>query len=164
MDISADTRATLDTPLGPLGLAASPLGLVRCSFRAADGPAPADPEARRLLDLAREELAAYFAGELTTFTVPADLRRLDPLHRRILDGLRGVPFGETTTYGELAAAVGLTDDGPRQVGVAMARNPVLVVVPCHRVLGAGGTLTGYSGGLDRKRTLLDMESKAPALW
>ncbi|WP_232661734.1 methylated-DNA--[protein]-cysteine S-methyltransferase [Pseudonocardia sp. TRM90224] len=159
-----DTRVQLDTPLGPMGLAASALGLVRCSFRAAARPAPVDPQARRWLDVADEELTAYFAGELTTFTVPVDLRRLDPLHRLILDGPRSVPYGTTTTYGELAAAVGLTEDGPRQVGVAMARNPVLVVVPCHRVLGAGGTLTGYSGGLPRKRTLLDMESKVPALW
>ena len=93
------------------------------------------------------------------FSVPVDLRRVDGARRRILDGLADVGYGETTTYGDHAARLGLIDDGPRQVGAAMARNPVAIVVPCHRVLGAGGALTGYAGGLARKRALLELEGR-----
>ena len=127
-----------------------------------DGPprgAPATPAAHAWLDLAHRELDAYFAGELRQFTVPVDLSRVDDAHRRILDALAELPYGQTTTYGALATRLGLVDDGPRQVGAAMARNPVLIVVPCHRVLGAGNTLTGYAGGLAVKQALLDLERR-----
>ena len=115
--------------------------------------------ARGWLDLARRELDEYFAGRLRQFNVPVDLHRVDGARRRILDALAEVGYGETTTYGALAARLGLVDDGPRQVGVAMARNPVAIVVPCHRVVGAGGALTGYGGGLPAKQTLLDLEGR-----
>jgi methylated-DNA-[protein]-cysteine S-methyltransferase len=92
--------------------------------------------------------------------VPIDLHRLDPERRAVLEALaHGVEHGETTTYGALAGAVGLTEDGPRRVGVAMARNPVPILVACHRVIGANGKLTGYAGGLEVKRALLDLESR-----
>lgn len=143
-----------------MNMAASPTGLTRCTFRRIPRRSDAtDPRAQGWLDLARRELDAYFAGDLREFTVPVDLGRVTPLHRRILDGLAIVGHGSTTTYGELAAAVGLTDDGPRQVGGAMARNPVLVIVPCHRVLGTGGKLAGYAGGLAAKQRLLDLEAR-----
>jgi methylated-DNA-[protein]-cysteine S-methyltransferase len=151
-----------DTPHGTMTLAATDRGLTRVTFRAVRRSAPlaaASPSARRWLDLARRELDAYFAGQLRRFTVPADLHRVDEAHCRILDALSDVGYGETTTYGALAARLGLVDDGARQVGAAMARNPVLIVVPCHRVLGAGGTLTGYAGGLATKQALLDIEGK-----
>jgi methylated-DNA-[protein]-cysteine S-methyltransferase len=149
-----------DTPVGRLTLAASDRGLTHVSYRGVrSATGAAGPAARAWLDLARRELDDYFAGRLRQFTVPVDLQRVDDARRRILDGLADVGYGETTTYGTLAAAVGLVDDGPRQVGVAMARNPVAIVVPCHRVLGAGGSLTGYGGGLAAKRILLDLEGR-----
>ena len=135
-----------DTPVGRLTLAASDRGLTRVSYRGVRGPAS-------------RELDDYFAGRLQGFSVPVDLRRVDDVRRRILDALADVGYGETTTYGALAARVGLVDDGPRQVGVAMARNPVAIVLPCHRVVGAGGALTGYGGGLPAKQALLDLEAR-----
>lgn len=151
---------THDTPHGPLTLVASDHGLTRVSFRAVRRAVPtAGPAAPAWLDLARRELDAYFAGALRGFTVPVDLRRVEDGHRRILDALTDVGYGQTTTYGALATRLGLIDDGPRQVGAAMARNPVLIVVPCHRVLGAGDTLTGYAGGLAVKQALLDLERR-----
>ncbi|MHA6793935.1 methylated-DNA--[protein]-cysteine S-methyltransferase [Pseudonocardia bannensis] len=164
--MTATATITHPTPAGLLTLAASASGLTRCTFRPApvsvDGAGEASPAARRWLDLARRELDGYFTGRLREFTVPVDLRRVGTRHRRVLDGLAHVGYGETTTYGRLAAAVGLTDDGPRQVGGAMARNPVLIIVPCHRVLGAGGRLVGYAGGLTVKRRLLDLEGRDQA--
>lgn len=153
---------THDTPLGRLWITASERGLTRVTFRTQ----PVDratPPVQAWLDLARRELDAYFTGDLQTFTVPVDLRRVDDKHRRILEALTDVGYGETTTYGTLASALGLVEDGPRQVGAAMARNPVLIVVACHRVLGAGGKLTGYSGGLAVKQGLLDLEAGRRAL-
>jgi len=151
---------THETPHGLLTLVASDHGLTRVTFRTVRRAVPAaGPAARAWLDLARRELDAYFAGDLRHFTVPVDLRRVDDGHRRILDALTDVGYGETTTYGALATRLGLVDDGPRQVGAAMARNPVLIVVPCHRVLGAGERLTGYAGGLAVKQALLDLERR-----
>ena len=151
---------THETPHGPLTLVASDRGLARATFRAVRRTVPATgPAAHAWLDLARRELDAYFAGELLRFTVPVDLRKVGEGHRRVLDALTDVGYGETTTYGALAARLGLVDDGPRQVGAAMARNPVLIVVPCHRVLGAGDKLTGYAGGLAVKQALLDLERR-----
>ena len=154
---------TLGSPVGRLHLAASAAGLTRCAFRPrtrAAQPSAADAAAHDLLDQARRELEEYFAGERREFTVPVDLGRVGQPHRRILEALAAVPYGATTTYGRLAATVGLVEDGPRQVGAAMARNPVAIVLPCHRVLGAGGSLTGYAGGLPAKQRLLDLEARA----
>lgn len=151
-----------DTPVGRLAMAASERGLTLATFRTIPA-ARATPPARAWLDLARRELDAYFAGDLRTFTVPVDLRRVEDRHRRTLEALADVGYGETTTYGALATTLGLIEDGPRQVGAAMARNPVLIIVGCHRVLGAGGKLTGYSGGLAVKQALLDLEAGHRAL-
>ena len=154
---------TVNTPLGPLNLAASAAGLTRCTLRPVrPGPAPRRHRARPAwLELARRELDAYFAGELREFTVPVDLSRVEPPHRRILEALSASGTADTTTYGALAdPSSGLVEDGPRTVGAAMARNPVWIIVPCHRVLGAGGRLTGYAGGLPAKRHLLDLEAAA----
>jgi methylated-DNA-[protein]-cysteine S-methyltransferase len=151
---------THETPYGSLALVASDHGLTRVTFRGVRRAAPtAGPAARAWLDLARRELDAYFAGELRRFTVPVDLRRVENGHRRILDALSEIDYGQTTTYGALATRLGLVEDGPRQVGAAMARNPVLIVVPCHRVLGAGNTLTGYAAGVAVKQALLDLEQR-----
>jgi len=153
-----------DTPIGKLTLAASAQGLTRARLhRAAPLPKPEaesiDPSVRRWLDQARRELDEYFAGRRHEFSVPVDLSRVELHHRRVLDYLADVGYGRTSTYGALATALGLTEDGPRRVGAAMARNPVLIVVPCHRILGAGGKLTGYAGGPGAKRWLLDLEGR-----
>ena|SRR5919197_3766338 len=155
------TTAIHDTPLGPLTLAASDAGITKASFRGRSSPETGDGQ--QWIDQARRELDEYFAGTRTRFTVPVDLRRVEPEHRAVLDALDTVDYGETTTYGTIAAALGMVDDGPRRVGVALARNPVLILVPCHRVVGATGSLTGYAGGLDAKRRLLDLESGKLAL-
>ncbi|MET9254636.1 methylated-DNA--[protein]-cysteine S-methyltransferase [Streptomyces sp. NPDC003717] len=101
------------------------------------------------------QLGAYFAGDLTAFTVPLTLQGT-PFQRTVWNALRAIPYGETRTYGELAAALG-NPAASRAVGLANGRNPVGIIVPCHRVIGASGSLTGYGGGLPRKRRLLDLE-------
>ncbi|MFF7896998.1 methylated-DNA--[protein]-cysteine S-methyltransferase [Streptomyces sp. NPDC007907] len=107
---------------------------------------------------AEEQLKAYFAGELKEFTVPLRLNGT-PFQRRVWDELRRIPYGETRTYGRLADALG-TPAASRAVGLANGRNPIGIIVPCHRVIGANGSLTGYGGGLDRKQRLLDFERGA----
>jgi len=102
------------------------------------------------------ELDAYFAGKLRQFTVPLDLRGT-PFQRRVWELLCDIPYGETRSYGEVAQAVG-NSKASRAVGQAIGGNPVAIVVPCHRVIGSDGGLTGYGGGLPRKRALLDLES------
>ncbi|MGC9495794.1 methylated-DNA--[protein]-cysteine S-methyltransferase [Streptomyces sp. WG7] len=104
---------------------------------------------------AEEQLTAYFAGELKDFTLDLRLNGT-PFQRTVWDQLRRIPYGETRTYGELAAALG-TPNASRAVGLANGRNPIGIIVPCHRVIGASGSLTGYGGGLERKRRLLDFE-------
>ncbi|MEV0258156.1 methylated-DNA--[protein]-cysteine S-methyltransferase [Streptomyces sp. NPDC050732] len=101
------------------------------------------------------QLEAYFAGELTEFDVPL---RLDgtPFQRTVWRALQQIPYGETRTYGELAEALG-RPNASRAVGLANGKNPIGVIVPCHRVIGANGSLTGYGGGLDRKQRLLAFE-------
>jgi methylated-DNA-[protein]-cysteine S-methyltransferase len=155
---------TFDSPLGRLTLVASAQGLTRCTLRAvtvAADPAAddADEAARGWLTQAADELDGYFAGGREEFTVPVDLARVAAPQRRILEALSTIGYGRRTTYGELARRLELVDDGARKVGGAMARNPVLIIVPCHRVLGAGGRLTGYAGGLPAKQWLLDMEAR-----
>jgi methylated-DNA-[protein]-cysteine S-methyltransferase len=112
-----------------------------------------------------DQLDAYFAGELRQFDLDLDLHGT-PLEQAVWRALLGIPYGETASYGEQAAKVdpALFDadvepwQRARVVGAANGRNPVAIVVPCHRVIGADGSLTGYGGGLERKRALLDLES------
>ncbi|MFH9569470.1 methylated-DNA--[protein]-cysteine S-methyltransferase [Streptomyces sp. NPDC017454] len=104
---------------------------------------------------AEDQLTAYFAGELKDFTIALCLNGT-PFQRTVWDQLRRIPYGETRTYGELADALG-NPAASRAVGLANGRNPVGIIVPCHRVIGASGGLTGYGGGLERKQRLLDFE-------
>lgn len=104
---------------------------------------------------AREQLTAYFAGELKEFTLELRLHGT-PFQRGVWDRLTRIPYGETRTYGQLADALG-NAKASRAVGLANGRNPIGIIVPCHRVIGTTGGLTGYGGGLDRKRRLLDHE-------
>lgn len=106
---------------------------------------------------ARSQLEAYFAGDLVNFEL--DLQPGGtPFQRRVWTALRGIPYGSTTTYGRLASELG-EPRGPRAVGLANGRNPIAIIIPCHRVIGADGSLTGYGGGLDRKRWLLEHERR-----
>ncbi|KUM78378.1 methylated-DNA--[protein]-cysteine S-methyltransferase [Streptomyces curacoi] len=105
---------------------------------------------------AQDQLEAYFAGELKEFTLELRLNGTD-FQRRVWDRLRRIPYGETRTYGELADDLG-NPGASRAVGLANGKNPIGIIVPCHRVVGANGGLTGYGGGLDRKQRLLDFES------
>jgi methylated-DNA-[protein]-cysteine S-methyltransferase len=149
-----------ESPLGPLTIATGPSGLTGLSFpgaRAEHDESRRDPAA---LAGAVAQLDAYFAGERRAFELPLDLRGT-PFQRRVWAQLRRIPYGATVTYTELAAEVG-RPDVVRAVAAAVGRTPVPIVVPCHRVLGAGGALTGYGGGLQRKAALLDLEARASA--
>ncbi|HEX4690359.1 MAG TPA: methylated-DNA--[protein]-cysteine S-methyltransferase [Solirubrobacteraceae bacterium] len=150
-----------ESPLGPLTVEAGPLGLTAISFPGAGGAAR--DEGRRdptALAEAVVQLDAYFAGERRAFDLALDLRGT-PFQRRVWAELRRLPYGATVTYTELAAAVG-RPEVVRAVAAAVGRTPVPIVVPCHRVVGAGGALTGYGGGLQRKAALLDLEARVAA--
>ncbi|KJY43391.1 cysteine methyltransferase [Streptomyces sp. NRRL B-1568] len=111
---------------------------------------------------AERQLAAYFAGELTGFDLPLRLKGT-PFQQRVWAGLQRIPYGQTLSYGELAERIGAPPGASRAVGLANGKNPVGIIVPCHRVIGASGSLTGYGGGLDRKRRLLAFESSGEGL-
>jgi methylated-DNA-[protein]-cysteine S-methyltransferase len=110
-----------------------------------------------LAECARQ-LRAYFAGDLTDFDLPLAPDGT-PFQRRVWAELLAIGFGKTATYGEIAHRLGMTNAASRAVGLANGRNPIPIVIPCHRVIGANGTLTGYAGGLDRKQLLLDLETE-----
>jgi methylated-DNA-[protein]-cysteine S-methyltransferase len=163
VDVSFDVA---DTPVGPLLLAVTEAGLCRISF----DPEPereTDELARtfgvrvlrspREVDRVRRELDEYFQGRRRMFDLPLDLRGRTGFSREILDRLARVPYGEVTTYKSLAVEAG-NPHAARAVGTIMNRNPIPIVLPCHRVVGSNGSLVGYGGGLDRKRQLLDLES------
>ena len=114
-----------------------------------------DPRARPLVQ-AKRELDEYFEGRRRDFDLELDLRAAPTFHRRVLEELARVGYGHTTTYGALAAQTG-NPRAARAIGTVMNRNPVPIVLPCHRVVGSNGSLTGYGGGLDRKEWLLRLE-------
>jgi methylated-DNA-[protein]-cysteine S-methyltransferase len=150
----------VDSPVGPLFVAATDRGLVRISFTpdGADERLAREIGVRVLqvpLDDVRRELDEYFAGRRTAFDLPLDLR-VSPFNEQVLRELARVPYGRTTTYGALAAQVG-RPRAARAVGTVMNRNPLPIVLPCHRVVGASGALVGYAGGLERKERLLSLE-------
>jgi methylated-DNA-[protein]-cysteine S-methyltransferase len=152
-------QARMDTPLGPLTLAATDAGLAGAWFDEDAHPpgridAPVDPD-QRWIAQAREELQAYFAGRLKHFSVPTDLHGT-PFQRAVWQALLHIPAGATSTYADIARAAG-SPKGVRAAGAAIGRNPVSIIVPCHRVIGHDGGLTGYSGGLHRKEALLALE-------
>jgi methylated-DNA-[protein]-cysteine S-methyltransferase len=147
-----------ETRIGTLYLEASEAGLTLLGYSPPTQAAARSAAGDRIVAAACEEIDAYLEGELREFTVPVDLSAVGAGQRRILDGLAPVGWGETITYGRLATSVGLPLSDSRRVGGAMAGNPVAIVVPCHRVVGSDGSLTGYAGGLERKRALLDLEA------
>jgi methylated-DNA-[protein]-cysteine S-methyltransferase len=150
---------TIESPIGLLTLAGS--GSVLTNLRMVDQtyePDRADwsPDPRAFDD-AVEQLIAYFAGELTDFDIELELRGTE-FQRRVWNALRTIPYGETRSYGEIAEQIGAPGSA-RAVGWANGHNPIAIVVPCHRVIGANGSLTGFGGGLDRKRALLELEKQ-----
>jgi methylated-DNA-[protein]-cysteine S-methyltransferase len=120
----------------------------------------ADPIAvdRSVLIQVRDELSAYFAGERVVFDVPSAARRGSDFERAVWTQIAAVPYGETTSYGAIARAVG-EPGGAQAVGLACNRNPLPILVPCHRVIGSDGKLVGFGGGLSRKRFLLSLEAR-----
>ena len=145
---------SVDTPIGTLWLSRDEHGLRRIDFHGHDGAHGRDP----LLAEAEAQLHAYFAGERQRFELPLSPRGTD-FQRSVWAAVEAIPYGTTTSYSALAAELGRAR-ACRAVGAANGRNPLPVVIPCHRVLGSAGGLTGYGGGLVRKRALLDLESGA----
>jgi methylated-DNA-[protein]-cysteine S-methyltransferase len=162
LDVAYDL---VDTPLGTLLVASTERGLCRIAYdaeperevdrlahlfgvRVLRSPRPIDP--------ARRQLDEYFAGSRQRFDLAVDLALVAAFNKRVLHELARVPYGEVVTYGELAARAA-RPRAARAVGTVMNRNPLPIVLPCHRVIGANGKLVGYGGGLDRKETLLRLE-------
>ncbi len=153
----------IPSPVGPLLTSAEDGGLTSVWFAPHEGRIRAGWERDRgrsgkaslVLAAAREQLGANFAGALTGFTVPL-LPRGTPFQLRVWEGLRRLRFGETVSYAELARRIG-APDAVRAVGAANGRNPLPIIVPCHRVIGSDGSLTGFGGGIERKRWLLAHE-------
>jgi methylated-DNA-[protein]-cysteine S-methyltransferase len=143
----------VDTPIGALGLIASDSALQGVMF---DGRRVRVEGSSPVLDEAARQLDAYFAGELVAFDLPFEVNGSE-FHRRCWLALASIPYGQTVSYGEQARRLGLGHDAARAVGAANGRNPLPVVLPCHRVIGADGSLTGFGGGLDVKRFLLEHE-------
>ena len=145
-------RRTIDSPAGRLMLQARDGILCRIEFAAGDERADDDDQ---VLDEAQRQLAQYFAGERKAFDLPLE-QNGTAFERAVWARLNEIPFGETQTYGQIAAALG-KPKASRAVGGACSRNPVLLAVPCHRVLAASGALTGFAAGMPAKRTLLALE-------
>jgi methylated-DNA-[protein]-cysteine S-methyltransferase len=162
LDVAYDL---VDSPIGALLVAATERGLCRVEF----DPEPdrdLEPIARefglrvlrvpKALDEPKRELDEYFEGSRTSFELPVDVRFASPFRLRVMDELARVPYGQVTTYGALAAKAG-NPGAARAVGTFMNRNPIPIVLPCHRVVGSNGSLVGYGGGLERKERLLQLE-------
>jgi methylated-DNA-[protein]-cysteine S-methyltransferase len=163
LDVAFDVVG--DTPMGPLLVGVSDRGVCRISFDAepehhleilARQFGPRVLRSSQPVERVRRELDEYFAGRRRHFDVAVDVRFLSAYNRAVLEELARVEYGTTTTYGTLAAKTG-NPRAARAVGTVMNRNPIPIVLPCHRVVGASGSLTGYAGGLDRKEALLRLE-------
>jgi methylated-DNA-[protein]-cysteine S-methyltransferase len=153
------TFTSIDSPVGPLLLAASDDGLHAIEFSRSRHPVPRGGDWRegdhRLLREARRQLAEYFAGRRRSFDLPLAPEGTG-FQREVWHALATIPYGETVSYAQLAARIG-RPKAMRAVGAANGRNPLPIVLPCHRVIGADGSLTGFGGGLDTKRFLLELE-------
>lgn len=147
----------IDSPVGKLRLVAEDGFLTELRF---GGEPVAVPEAcgdAEVLEDAERQLAEYFRGERRAFDLPLRLKGT-PFQLKDWEALKGIPYGETATYGEIARRIG-QPKACRAVGMANNKNPISIIVPCHRVIGSGGKLTGYGGGLEAKRMLLELERK-----
>jgi methylated-DNA-[protein]-cysteine S-methyltransferase len=150
------------SPLGPLLLIADDADRLRGLYLPDQmrGPAgaPGRDDSGGVIDRAHAQLDEYFAGERTVFDLELATAG-SPLQERVWAALRAVPYGTTVTYGQIASELGIGPGAARAVGAATARNPLSIIVPCHRVVGASGSLTGYAGGLEAKRRLLTHEAR-----
>jgi methylated-DNA-[protein]-cysteine S-methyltransferase len=163
------TYRTIDSPLGPLLLAATEIGTVRVAYAVEDHDRVLDSlgaaigprilRGGKRFDRLARELDEYFDGHRRTFDVPVDLRLAHGFRLTVLQHLRDIPYGSTESYAQVASAAG-SPRAMRAVGSACATNPVPIVVPCHRVVRADGTLGGYLGGVEAKTKLLALESAA----
>jgi methylated-DNA-[protein]-cysteine S-methyltransferase len=164
--LSDAVRYTLfDSPIGELLLSGDGEGLTGLYFpdgTKALAPLPGWSRDDDAFDETRQQLTAYFAGELTEFHLRLAPHGT-PFQLRVWTALQNIPYGETTTYGKLASALG-DPRATRAVGLANASNPIAIIIPCHRVIGADGTLTGYGGGVQRKHWLLAREGRALPLY
>ena len=142
------------SPVGPLLLAVSERGLMALEFDRGD-VADAWVESRERNAACARQLEEYFAGQRRQFDLPLDLRGTD-FQKRCWQELLTIPYGETRSYADIARAIG-NPSAVRAVGLANGQNPVAIIVPCHRVIGSDGSLTGYGGGLETKRKLLELE-------
>ncbi len=161
---AARKHNVVDSPIGPLTLVSHDGALAGLYMQvrghepdAATLGAAVGADSDAVLAETAAQLKAYFAGQLSTFDLPVVLEG-SAFQRTVWAGLRQIPYGQTISYGELARRIG-QPSASRAVGLANGRNPVSIVVPCHRVVGADGSLTGYGGGLDRKRYLLALEQR-----
>lgn len=149
-------RGRLESPIGTIEVTVNEGGAV-VSVSFVDEPVPESAEIDGSCTRALRQLEEYFRGERRRFELPLEPEGTEFEHK-VWSQVRRIPFGSTDTYGEIARRLGADAGSARAVGVANARNPVAIIIPCHRVIGSGGDLTGYGGGLDRKKWLLDMES------
>lgn len=150
----------LETPVGPLTVTATEKAVtaIRFGTQVPEGSTRCTgAEATPLLRRAAEEIGAYFAGSRRKFTLPLAPEGT-PFQQKVWEALRSIPYGETRTYKQIAIQIG-HNQSFRAVGMANNRNPIVIMVPCHRVIGYDGTLTGYAGGLDIKEQLLDLEKR-----
>lgn len=151
---------TMESPVGKLKLVASDTGLVAVLWQN-DRPKRVrlaelvEDDQHPVLLKAERQLGEYFAGKRKAFDVPLDMRGTD-FQKNVWEALLGIPFGETRSYGQLAKQLG-NPNATRAVGAANGRNPLSIIVPCHRVIGSSGSLTGFGGGLETKAHLLDLE-------
>jgi methylated-DNA-[protein]-cysteine S-methyltransferase len=155
------TKVVLATPIGGIGVHVDQGAVCGVSFGAVPGGEPTRTDLERggpVLSAALNQLRAYFAGERTDFDLPVVVRRGSEFERAVWTQIAAIPYGETMSYGAIARAVG--DAGAAQaVGHACNRNPLPIIVACHRVIGSDGKLVGFGGGLDRKRWLLSLEAR-----
>jgi methylated-DNA-[protein]-cysteine S-methyltransferase len=154
----------MSSPIGELRIVARDGALSAIEFTPFRQPLDGRPLGDRdddhpLLTEAVRQLTAYFARDLKEFDLPLAPHGSD-FQRRVWDELLGIGYGETASYGQIAGRLGMTNAASRAVGLANGRNPIPVVIPCHRVIGANGTLTGYAGGIERKQILLSLEQEA----
>lgn len=156
---------SLRSPIGRLHIAATGAGLVRVSFDQSEASFVAELSRRLKADVVKSadrmstvvaQLEAYFAGRLRTFDLPIDERLMRPFQRSVLTAARSVPAGQVVSYGEIARRIG-RPQASRAVGQALGRNPIPIIIPCHRVVSSSGGLGGYTGGLKIKKRLLKME-------